>query len=341
MHNIYIQRCIELAQKAKGNTYPNPMVGAVIVYQNQIIGEGYHHKAGQPHAEINAINSVQDKSLLKDSTIYVSLEPCAHYGKTPPCAKAIADIGFKKVVIGAMDSNEKVSGKGKAMIEAAGIEVVSGILEQECRALNKRFLTYHEQKRPFITLKWAQSKDSFIDQDFKPTQISNPLASQLVHKMRSEEQSILVGTTTAIHDNPSLTNRHYAGNNPIRLLIDLDLKVPQHYQLFNSEAPTIIFNRHKEEEQAHLKWVKINPDDVLNNMLQRLYDMQIQSVLVEGGRYTLQQLIHQNLWDEAVIIEHSNLKLKNGTLAPEFNEIANYETKIRDNHLRYFQRHNF
>ena len=194
---IYMKRCIELAKKALGKTYPNPLVGSVIVYQDTIIGEGYHHKAGENHAEINAINSVKNKDLLKESTIYVSLEPCAHYGKTGPCANKIVEIGFRKVVIGTLDSHEKVNGKGKEILENAGIEVVSGILEKECQELNKRFFTFHQQKRPYIILKWAQSNDGFLDKDFKPTSISNSLSKQFVHTLRSEEHAILIGTKTA------------------------------------------------------------------------------------------------------------------------------------------------
>jgi diaminohydroxyphosphoribosylaminopyrimidine deaminase/5-amino-6-(5-phosphoribosylamino)uracil reductase len=206
-HEFYINRCIELAKKALGNTYPNPLVGSVIVYNNKIIGEGFHQKAGEPHAEINAINSVKDVTLLKESTIYVSLEPCSHFGKTPPCANKIVETGFKKVVIGTLDSNEKVNGKGKKILEDAGIEVVSGVLEKECQDLNKRFFTYHQKQRPFVILKWAQSQDGFLDKDFKPTQIGNPLTKQFVHQLRSQEHAILVGTNTAITDNPSLTSR--------------------------------------------------------------------------------------------------------------------------------------
>ena len=204
---LYIKRCIELAQKALGKTYPNPLVGSVIVHNGKIIGEGYHHKAGENHAEINAINSVENKELIPESTIYVSLEPCAHYGKTPPCALKIKELGFKKVVIGAMDSHDKVNGKGKKIIQDAGIEAVSGILEQDCINLNKRFFTYHEKKRPYIILKWAESGDGFLDKDFKPTPISNSLVNQFVHQLRADEHAILVGTQTALNDNPSLTDR--------------------------------------------------------------------------------------------------------------------------------------
>lgn len=282
-HEIFIRRCIELAQKATGNTYPNPLVGSVIVHNGKIIGEGYHQKAGENHAEINAINSVEDKSLIQESTIYASLEPCAHYGKTPPCALKIVEMGFKKVVIGAMDSHDKVNGKGKKIIQDAGIEVISGILEDECIALNKRFFTFHNKKRPYIILKWAESKDHFMDKDFRPTQISNSLTKQFVHQLRNNEHSILIGTMTALRDNPSLTTREIIGRNPIRILIDIDLKVPNNYHIFNHEAETLVFNSIKDSEEGNVKFIKTSRENFIMSLLKKLHEMQIQSVIVEGG----------------------------------------------------------
>ncbi len=335
----YIKRCIELAGKALGKTYPNPLVGSVIVHNDRIIGEGFHKKAGEPHAEINAINSVknEDKHLIPESTIYVSLEPCAHFGKTPPCALKIVELGFKKVVIGAMDSHDKVNGKGKKIITDAGIEVVSCVLENECRELNKRFFTYHEKKRPFIILKWAQSSDGFMDQDFKPTQISNSLSKQLVHQMRSEEHAILVGKNTALNDNPSLTVREIDGRNPIRILIDFNLDVPENFNIYNNEAETIIFNSIKNTEYKHLKFIKIEKENSLNQILEKLYELQIQSVIIEGGRFTLQQFIDQNLWDEAVIFKNPNLNLENGTKAPTFDFHPEKTEKLRDCDVLFFR----
>ena len=249
---IYMKRCIDLAKKAVGYTYPNPLVGSVIVHNGLIIGEGFHQKAGENHAEINAVNSVKNKALLKEATIYVSLEPCAHFGKTPPCANKIIETGFKKVVIGTLDSHEKVNGKGKKLIEEAGIEVVSGVLERECQELNKRFFTFHRKKRPFIILKWAESGDGFLDQDFKPTQIGNSLTKQFVHQLRSEEHAILVGTNTALTDNPALTTREITGRNPVRILIDFELKVPLDFNIYNNEAPTLIFNAIKDSEEKNI-----------------------------------------------------------------------------------------
>ncbi|CAA7386500.1 bifunctional diaminohydroxyphosphoribosylaminopyrimidine deaminase/5-amino-6-(5-phosphoribosylamino)uracil reductase RibD [Chryseobacterium fistulae] len=334
---LYIKRCIELAQKALGNTYPNPLVGSIIVHNGKIIGEGYHQKAGENHAEINAINSVQNKELIPESTIYVSLEPCAHYGKTPPCALKIKELGFKKVVIGAMDSHDKVNGKGKKIIQDSGIELISGILEKECIELNKRFFTYHEKKRPYIILKWAESGDGFLDKDFKPTAISNSLANQFVHQLRADEHAILVGTHTALHDNPSLTVRNTTGKNPIRVLIDFDLKVPPHFNIFNQEAKTLVVNSIKEEANENIQFININKENVLLDLMNVLYNEQIQSIIIEGGRYTLQQFINADLWDEAIIIKNEKLKLENGTKAPTFNhspnEIINFGDNIIQKHI--------
>ena len=332
---IYMKRCIELARKALGNTYPNPLVGSIIVHNSLIIGEGFHQKSGENHAEINAINSVEKKDLLKESTIYVSLEPCSHFGKTPPCANKIIETGFKKVVIGTLDSHEKVNGKGKKLIEEAGIEVVSGVLEKECQELNKRFFTFHRKKRPFIILKWAESGDGFLDQDFKPTQIGNSLTKQFVHQLRSKEHAILVGTNTALTDNPALTTREITGRNPVRILIDFELKVPLNFNLYNNEAPTLIFNAIKDSEEKNIRFIKIEKENFVENLMTKLYENQIQSVIVEGGSFTLQQFIDAGIWDAAIIIKNKNLKLSNGTKAPEFHH-ENFETKIfRDNIIEF------
>lgn len=334
---FYIKRCIELAQKALGKTYPNPLVGSVIVHNGKIIGEGYHHKAGEPHAEINAINSVENKDLIPESTIYVSLEPCAHYGKTPPCALKIKELGFKKVVIGAMDSHDKVNGKGKKIIQEAGIEAISGVLEKECIELNKRFFTYHEKKRPYVILKWAESGDGFLDKDFKPTAISNTLVNQLVHQLRADEHAILVGTQTALNDNPSLTVRNVEGVHPTRILIDFDLKVPEHFKIYNSEAKTLILNTIKEATEDHIQFIKIEKENFLTNLMDILYKEQIQSVIIEGGRFTLQQFIDADLWDETIIIKNDTLKLENGTKAPELSHIPYKIENYRDNTISFFR----
>ncbi|MDO5617096.1 MAG: bifunctional diaminohydroxyphosphoribosylaminopyrimidine deaminase/5-amino-6-(5-phosphoribosylamino)uracil reductase RibD, partial [Cruoricaptor ignavus] len=326
------------AEKAKGKTYPNPLVGSVIVHNSKIIGEGYHQKAGEPHAEINAIRSVENVDLLPESTIYVSLEPCSHFGKTPPCALKLKEIGFRKVVIGTLDSHEKVNGQGKEILENAGIEVVSGILENECRELNKRFFTYHQKKRPYIILKWAESKDGFLDKDFSPTKISNAQTSQLVHQLRAEEHAILVGTQTALNDNPSLTTRNIHGRNPVRILIDSDLKVPKDFNIYNNEAETIIINSIKNSDENHLKFIKTDKENFLQNLMQKLYENQIQSVIVEGGSYTLQQFINAELWDETIIIKNENLILENGTKAPNFPHKITSEEQYGDNIIYRYKR---
>lgn len=334
---FYLKRCLELAKKALGKTFPNPLVGSVIVHEGKIIGEGFHQKAGEAHAEINAINSVKNKELLKESTIYVSLEPCSHFGKTPPCANKIAESGFKKVVIGTLDSHEKVNGKGVEILQNAGIEVSAGILEKESRDLNKRFFTFHERKRPYLILKWAQSADGFLDKDFKTTKISNSLVKQFVHTLRSEEHAILVGTQTALSDDPSLTTREISGRNPVRILIDLKLKVPRDAKIYNEDAPTIIFNSEKEETSGNIKLLKVEKENLVHQVMQKLFEENIQSVLIEGGSFTLQQFIDQNLWDEAIIIKNENLILESGTKAPQFN-FDPYQVKdFRDNIVEFYR----
>ncbi|CAD7801500.1 Riboflavin biosynthesis protein RibD [Chryseobacterium aquaeductus] len=330
---FYIKRCIELAKKALGDTYPNPLVGSVIVHNDKIIGEGYHHKAGENHAEINAINSVEDKSLIPESTIYVSLEPCAHFGKTPPCALKIMELGFKKVVIGAMDSHDKVNGKGKKIIQDAGIEVASGILEKECIDLNKRFFTFHEKKRPFIVLKWAQSGNGLMDKDFKPFQISNSLTKQYVHELRNSEHAILIGTMTALRDNPSLTTREITGRNPTRILIDIDLKVPTNYNIYNNEAETLVFNSVKSSEEGNIRFIKTERENFIEKLIKKLYELQILSVIIEGGSLVLQQFIDAGLWDETIVIKNHELTIENGTKAPKFQHEPFKVKKFRDNML--------
>lgn len=302
-----------------------------------MIGEGYHHFSGGPHAEINAIRSVENKDLLPESTIYVSLEPCSHYGKTPPCALALNEIGFKRVVVGALDLNEQVKGKGLEILKNSGIEVVMGALENECKDLNKRFFTFHQKKRPYIILKWAESADGLMDKDFQPCVISNALVNQYMHQMRSEEHAYLVGTTTALRDNPSLTTRGVFGRNPIRILIDFDLKVPQNNHLLNQESQTLIFNLTKNEVKENLIYIKVNKENFIPQLLEKLYEHQIQSVVVEGGRYTLESFISLGLWDEAIVIRNENLILKQGTKAPVLNAERIKREEKRDNFIDYYK----
>jgi len=300
---FFMQRCIELASKAMGYASPNPMVGSVIVYNNKIIGEGYHEKYGSHHAEVNAINSVKDKSLLFKSTLYVNLEPCAHFGKTPPCSDLIIQNKIPEVVIGCVDTFSEVSGKGIERMRSVGIDVKVGVLENESRELNKRFFTFHEKKRPYIILKWAESKDGFIapKNHTKPFWMTSIESKKLVHKWRAEEDAILVGRITAEKDNPSLTVREVEGSNPIRIVIDKDLKLSADFNLFNNDAKTIIFNQTKSVENNSNNYIKINFNNLTKNILQELHKQNIQSIIIEGGTKTLQSFIDKNLWDEARI----------------------------------------
>lgn len=319
VQEIFMQRCIDLAKQGIGKVAPNPMVGAVIVLNGKILGEGYHQFYGGNHAEVNAVNNVQDKSLLRDATIYVSLEPCAHFGKTPPCVNLIIEHQFRKVVIGCTDSFSEVSGKGIERLKRAGIEVQLGVLEKECRELNKRFFTFHEKKRPYIILKWAQSKDGFIDKkrdedDTGVNWISSPETQVLVHKWRSEEQSILVGRKTVQNDNPSLTVREVTGRNPLRILIDSQLKTNLDSNIFGDAAPTIILNKIKSEVSGNIEWIKLSELDTAS-ILNVLAEKEIQSVFIEGGSKTLQHFIIDNCFDEARVIVGDTF-FKEGLKAP-------------------------
>lgn len=322
IHEKYIQRCIELAKNGLGTTYPNPMVGSVIVYNDMIIGEGWHKKAGEPHAEVNAINSVKDKSLLQKATIYVSLEPCSHFGKTPPCCDLIIKNKIPNVVIGSVDPNIKVAGNGIKKLIEAGVNVTVGVLETECYDLNKRFFTFHQKKRPYIILKWAQTKDGFIAPieklEQKPVWITNPYSRQLVHKWRTEEQAILVGTQTVIDDNPKLDARDWFGNNPIRLVIDQNNRIPKDSHIFDNQTKTIIFSKIKTEiaEENTIFEVIDFEQNIAQQIIVILYKYQIQSVIIEGGKQTLQTFIDANLWDEARIFI-SNSRFNTGTKAPK------------------------
>jgi len=313
----FMKRCIELASKAMGSVSPNPMVGCVIVYEGKIIGEGYHKNYGKAHAEVNAIASIKDKSLLQKSTLYVNLEPCAHFGKTPPCSNLIIEHKIPKVVIGCIDSFSEVAGKGVVKMENEGIEVIVGILEKESRALNKRFFTFHEKERPYIILKWAESQDGFIapNNQNEPFWMSSSESKELVHQWRAEEDAILVGRITAEKDNPSLTVRKVKGKNPTRIVIDKELKLSTDLNLFNSEVKTLIFNSVKSEIVDSNNFIKINFNNLTESILRELYKQKIQSVIIEGGSKTLQSFIDVNMWDEARIFT-TNKELTDGVKAP-------------------------
>ncbi|MDR0892337.1 MAG: bifunctional diaminohydroxyphosphoribosylaminopyrimidine deaminase/5-amino-6-(5-phosphoribosylamino)uracil reductase RibD [Mediterranea sp.] len=318
----YMRRCIELALNGRCNVSPNPMVGAVIVCDGHIIGEGYHVRCGQPHAEVNAIRSVRDVSLLKRSTIYVSLEPCSHYGKTPPCADLLIEKGIPRIVVGCQDPFPQVAGRGIRKLREAGREVVVGVLEEECRALNRRFITFHTQRRPYITLKWAESADGFIDRGRtggQPVVLSTPLTAMLTHKRRTENDAIMVGTRTALLDNPSLTVRHWYGHQPLRVVTDRNLLLPPQLQLFDGSAPTLVFTERERPSSENLTYLPLDYSrQPLPQMMEALYERKVQSLLVEGGSRLLQSFIDSGLWDE-IYVEQSPLRLWAGVAAPTVN----------------------
>lgn len=323
----YIARCIQLAKNGQANAAPNPMVGAVIVHNDTIIGEGYHIRCGEAHAEVNAIRSVKDESLLKDSTIYVSLEPCSHYGKTPPCADLIINKGIGRVVVGCQDPFPMVAGRGIRKMREAGIEVKVGVLEEECRQLIRRFVTFNTRQRPFITLKWAESADGFIDlhrTGGHPYVFSSPLTSMLVHKRRAGHSAILVGRRTALLDNPSLTTRSWYGKNPARMVIDKDLTLSGELALFDGSTRTLVFTRREDTPtRPNVEYVQLDFDrDILPQIMEVLYREKLQSLMVEGGSILLQSFIDAGCWDEAYI-ERSEVKLGDGIKAPRLN--GNYD----------------
>lgn len=327
-------RCIELARRGAGSAAPNPMVGAVLVYNDAIIGEGYHERYGEAHAEVNCINHAIKNGFadqLQQSTIYVSLEPCAHFGKTPPCADLIIRHQISKVVIGCRDPFDQVNGKGIEKLNAAGIKVVTDVLQNECMELNKRFFTFHQQHRPYIVLKWAQTKNQFINSGSEERlHISNEFTNRLVHQWRSEEASILVGTNTALMDDPQLTNRYFNNRQPIRLVLDKELKLPASSRLMNQDAPTIIFNYQKQTEEGQPKYYQITKDEtIVKQIIRAVYEQNIQSVLVEGGAQLLQSFINEGLWDEARVITNEAMSVEHGLSAPVlFNQSLISEQQI-------------
>ena len=329
----YIRRCIELASNGLCNAAPNPMVGAVIVHNGKIIGEGYHARCGEGHAEVNAIRSVKDESLLKESTIYVSLEPCSHYGKTPPCADLIISKGIPRVVVGCIDPFSQVSGRGIQKLRDAGIDVTVGVLEDECKNLIRRFVTFNTRKRPYITLKWAESADGFIDiirENGSPVVLSTPITSMYVHKQRAEHKAILVGRKTALLDNPSLTTRNWYGANPLRLVIDRTLSLPSNLRLFDHTTPTLVFTEKEKAGEKKLEYITLDfSKDILPQILTVLYERKIQSLLVEGGTTLLQSFIDTELWDD-IYVEHSEKVLEEGVKSPIIPKGAVMQTEMRD-----------
>lgn len=340
-----MERCIELACLGLGNVAPNPMVGSVIVCRGKIIGEGFHQQYGGPHAEVNAINAVSDAGLLKESTLYVSLEPCAHFGLTPPCSNLIIEKQIPRVVIGTTDPFAEVAGKGIEKLQKAGVEVKVGVLENECRELNRRFFTFHEKQRPYVILKWAQTADGYIDTDRSrkdfgtPTWITGDLALRLVHKIRSEENAILVGTNTAIKDNPSLTVRHWSGNNPVRAVIDKDQRLPASLNLLDQSAATLIFNSGREGTEGLNTWIHIDfQNEVIPQVLNVLYRHKILSVIVEGGRKLIESFTESGLWDEMHVFT-GNKFFAGGVRAPFVDGKLTYEEQLDSDTLKIFRRH--
>lgn len=322
VRGLYMYRCLQLANYGISHVAPNPMVGAVLVHNDIIIGEGYHQRYGEPHAEPNAIHSVTNKELLTEATLYVNLEPCSHYGLTPPCADLIVKSCIPRVVIGTLDPNPKVAGRGVEILQNAGIEVVVGVAEEECRELNKRFFIFQEQKRPYVFLKWAQTRDGFIDTNRTdvsevPLLISNPITKQLTHKIRSENQSILVGTNTVLLDNPSLTVRNWSGKSPVRVAIDRQGKIPSNFQLMDGNVSTLIFTEKEKPARKNVQFIKIDFEhDFLPTLMSKLYKHNINSVLVEGGAQLLTHFIQSGLWDEANV-EVSEQSIYQGVSAPK------------------------
>ncbi|MFT5846404.1 MAG: diaminohydroxyphosphoribosylaminopyrimidine deaminase [Psychroserpens sp.] len=328
-HETYITRCIAIAKNGLGITAPNPMVGSVIVLNNEIIGEGYTSTYGSHHAEVNAINAVNNKALLKDATLYVTLEPCSHFGKTPPCSDLIIKHQIANVVIGCLDDNPQVAGKGIARLEASGCNVTVGILETECKQHHKRFFTFHNKKRPYIILKWAETANGFIapinKDEKKPVWITNKYSRQLVHKWRAEEQAILVGTHTVLEDNPSLTVRDWKGKNPTRIVIDRELKLSKAHSIFSIDAETLVIS----DQNIDFK----NP--LAKQIAILLHSKAINSVIIEGGAKTLQTFIDENLWDEARIFTGTTT-FKNGIRGPEFRGKLISEEKIIEDTLQIY-----
>jgi diaminohydroxyphosphoribosylaminopyrimidine deaminase/5-amino-6-(5-phosphoribosylamino)uracil reductase len=339
MDQSYMQRCIELARLGAGKVAPNPMVGAVLVHDERIIGEGYHREYGQPHAEVNCINSVaeENRRSVSASTLYVALEPCTHFGKTPPCSDLIIQKRIPKVVIGCRDPYTEVDGKGIDKLQKAGIETVTGILEQECKELNKRFFCFVTKKRPYIILKWAQSANGKMAADSKERVfISNEYTNRLVHQWRSEEAAILVGTNTALLDDPFLNNRLWPGNNPVRLVLDVSLRLPHSLKLFDHQQKTIVFNGLKQEADGNILYYQVSKEhNVIQQVIHACYQLKIQSVIVEGGARLLQSFIDLNIWDEARVITNNELQITNGLSAPQIKGIHVTSETISSDTIHY------
>lgn len=334
-HELFMKRALDLARLGAGAVSPNPMVGCVIVHQGKIVGEGFHKKYGDWHAEVNAIDSVLDKSILSESEVYVTLEPCSHFGKTPPCADLLVKHHVKKVIVCNLDPNPLVAGKGIQKLIEAGIEVETGILAEEGRELNKRFFTFFEQKRPYIILKWAESADGFIAKpNYETVQISNSLSRRFVHKMRAENDAIMVGTNTVRYDNPQLNIRFWTGKNPIRVLIDRELSLIVDAKIFDNLQSTICYNSIRNEENGTTIFVKKTD---LKEIVEDLFSRKIQSIIIEGGTKLIESFLKLNLWDEAIVLR-SQTSLNEGILSPKISSFGNQKKieKLGDNEVIMF-----
>jgi len=342
LHEKFMSRCIELAKKGLGTTYPNPLVGSIVVHDGKIIGEGWHYKAGEPHAEVLAIKNVSDPRLLSEATLYVSLEPCSHFGKTPPCSDLIISEGIKKVIIGSTDPNPKVRGEGIKKLKEAGCDVITGILEQECHVLNKRFFTFQNKKRPYVILKWAQSEDGFLAPEFRSEKkesvwITNEFSRQFTHRMRTEETAILVGTTTVVDDNPSLTARYWEGSSPHRIVIDRNNRIPTNASVLNGTVPTLVISEVNKTIDPNLKYESVDFSKPLARQIcDLLYRHELQSLIVEGGSRTLQTFIEEDLWDEAFVFQGPVI-FNGGVTAPELSGILISEKNVKKDLLKHFK----
>ena len=336
----YMQRALDLAAQGLGRVSPNPLVGCVIVYQDRIVGEGWHQQYGGPHAEVHAIDSVVDKELLPDCTLYVNLEPCSHHGKTPPCADLLIASGIKKVIIANQDPNPLVAGEGIVKMRKHGIEVSSGILEEAGHFLNRRFFTFHNQKRPYIILKWAQTADGYTAREnFDSKWISNEYSRQLVHQYRASEDAIMVGRATAQHDNPALTTRQWQGKNPLRIVLDPELVLDKELKLFDGSVKTLCYNAIKNETGGQTELIQVSKINFLQNVLEDLYQRQVQSVLVEGGAKLLTSFLEQGIWDEARVFT-AQVKFGSGIKAPTLSTSFQEKRMISgDQLLTYYNRH--
>lgn len=324
-----MKECLRLAKKGNGFVSPNPMVGCVIVYNNEIIGSGYHESYGKSHAEVNAINSVANKKLLEKSILYVNLEPCSHFGKTPPCCDLIIENKIKRVIVGGVDPFKKVSGKGIKKLKSHGINVKLGVLEKNCKVLNKRFFTFYQKRRPYIILKWAKSTDSFIAPKNQKDSfwMTCPKAKKLVHTWRSQESSILIGRITAEKDNPLLTVRKIEGKNPKRIIIDKNLILSRRLNIFNNDSETIVLNSIKSRSIENIRFVQLDFDNLIDDLLDFLYGENIQSILVEGGTTTIESFINSGKWDEARVFT-ANKKLIDGRRSPKLKKVAESKREI-------------